>query len=332
MDGLHRSELQITKSFQQVPQLAPWMKGLSALGPGRLMTLLLAVLLFGVNPRLAARMTVLVLIGLWLRELIALALQSPRPYWRDSGLETFSAVNRHTYGLPSGHAMVGTAFWFYLAAEARRRWAWGTAAAMALAIGISRVYLGVHFVSDVVLGWILGLGYFAAYRKAEGPAIELLLRLTPGFWVACAAFAALAMVLLGLLVRTVFAGVDGPWGEFGVQSRSAGAIASLGGGLFGVGVAMGQLRGWAGAGGPWWLRILRIGLAGIGVRGVTEPLGAISLDAISALDRESIRIAGTFLVYAARAWFAWFVLPWLFIRLKLAEADPALRSGRPMSE
>jgi hypothetical protein len=42
------------------------------------------------------------------------------------------------------------------AAQIRRRWAWWGAAFLIFMIGISRMYLAVHFLHDVLLGWVIG--------------------------------------------------------------------------------------------------------------------------------------------------------------------------------
>ncbi|HOV43556.1 MAG TPA: phosphatase PAP2 family protein [Syntrophothermus lipocalidus] len=73
------------------------------------------------------------------------------------------------YSFPSGHAMMSTAFYGFLAYLVFRhssspvtRWAFSCLAALlVLAIGFSRVYLGVHYPSDVLAGFAAG-GFWLA--------------------------------------------------------------------------------------------------------------------------------------------------------------------------
>lgn len=82
---------------------------------------------------------------------------------------------------PSGHAMSSTvtygallvAFWPYLPAWSRR-WALAVTALVVAAVGLSRLFLGVHFVTDVVGGYLLGLAWlvgavaaFSAWRHDQ---------------------------------------------------------------------------------------------------------------------------------------------------------------------
>jgi membrane-associated phospholipid phosphatase len=70
---------------------------------------------------------------------------------------------------PSGHATAGIAgvgALVVLASERlpsrrARAWLWSLAGVVGLAIGLSRIALGVHFVTDVVAGWCLGLAWLA---------------------------------------------------------------------------------------------------------------------------------------------------------------------------
>jgi undecaprenyl-diphosphatase len=71
---------------------------------------------------------------------------------------------------PSGHATAGVASLGALAVLAAERlasrraraWLWAAVVVLGLAIGLSRIALNVHFVTDVLAGWCLGLAWLAA--------------------------------------------------------------------------------------------------------------------------------------------------------------------------
>jgi membrane-associated phospholipid phosphatase len=66
-----------------------------------------------------------------------------------------------SYAFPSGHAASATMVWLgaalLLAWGRARPWAIGGAALLAFLVGLTRPMLGVHWPSDVVAGWSLGL-------------------------------------------------------------------------------------------------------------------------------------------------------------------------------
>ncbi|WP_321342643.1 phosphatase PAP2 family protein [Breoghania sp.] len=75
----------------------------------------------------------------------------------------------HTASFPSGHATISTLTYLTLAAlvarvvtrKRVRAYLIGCAVALALIIGASRIYLGVHWPSDVLAGWALGTAWAA---------------------------------------------------------------------------------------------------------------------------------------------------------------------------
>jgi undecaprenyl-diphosphatase len=89
-----------------------------------------------------------------------------------------------SYSFPSGHSMVSACFFGVLAAvvtvrmksRAKRFAIWAAAALLALAIGVSRIYLGVHHPSDVLAGFAAAVIWVAAV----GAACRIWLRRTTG--------------------------------------------------------------------------------------------------------------------------------------------------------
>ncbi|MFO1037464.1 MAG: phosphatase PAP2 family protein [Geminicoccaceae bacterium] len=92
---------------------------------------------------------------------IKLMIERPRPDLVPHGVEVYTA------SFPSGHATGAAATWLTLGTltarfSPRRRLkvlAIGTGVTLALLIGLSRIYLGVHWPSDVLAGWTLGAAW-----------------------------------------------------------------------------------------------------------------------------------------------------------------------------
>jgi undecaprenyl-diphosphatase len=85
-------------------------------------------------------------------------------------------LHGQSYSFPSGHTMESTICYLLLAfliasypgTTARvRRWAWVLAIALICVVGFSRLYLGVHYPSDVVGGLLAGLGWLTICGAAR---------------------------------------------------------------------------------------------------------------------------------------------------------------------
>ena len=83
-------------------------------------------------------------------------------------------VTTQGMSFPSGHAANATLIYLTIAVLASdvessrpaRIYIWAMAIVLALLIGLSRLYLGVHWPSDVVAGWAFGASWALAWRLA----------------------------------------------------------------------------------------------------------------------------------------------------------------------
>jgi membrane-associated phospholipid phosphatase len=142
--------------------IAP-MKFFSSLGSAEFYLFLLPLLYWCVDTNLGLRIGVIALFSSGSNEILKLSFHGPRPYWLSTQVKAYAA--ERTFGIPSGHAQNGTSLWGMIAALIRRPWAWLLAIFLILMIGLSRLYLGVHFPLDLLLGWALGALTVWAFLK-----------------------------------------------------------------------------------------------------------------------------------------------------------------------
>ena len=123
------------------------MKFFTFLGSEECFLFILPALYWSINASLGARLGAILLFNAGLNEIFKLAFHGPRPYWVDGRVKALAVEG--SFGIPSGHAQLSVALWGTLAAQAKRPWAWVAAIAVMLMVGLSRIYLGVHFPHDV---------------------------------------------------------------------------------------------------------------------------------------------------------------------------------------
>ena len=102
-----------------------------------------------------------------LNQLLKNILQRPRP-------NEFRIIEETGYSFPSGHSMVSMAFYGYLIYLIYRyvknkyvKWTLIVLLSILICtIGISRIYLGVHYTSDVLGGFLISVSYLVIYISA----------------------------------------------------------------------------------------------------------------------------------------------------------------------
>ena len=102
-----------------------------------------------------------------LNQLLKNILQRPRP-------TEYRIIEETGYSFPSGHSMISIAFYGYLIyliyKYVKNKYVKWTSivllSTLICSIGISRIYLGVHYTSDVLGGFLISISYLVIYISA----------------------------------------------------------------------------------------------------------------------------------------------------------------------
>jgi hypothetical protein len=126
------------------------------------------------------------IISAWTNVFLKSLFAQVRPFVLDPSVGLIAASG---YTMPSAHAQLAVSFWipaaFWLSTVCPRwrRAIWTTALSIILLISFSRVYLGVHFPTDIFAGWITGglvlLLFFAAGKAFAQVRPHILARMQP---------------------------------------------------------------------------------------------------------------------------------------------------------
>lgn len=155
-----------TPHFTEAVSAVTWLGSMTVLLP--LGAILVWRLYTAGRPRAAALLAITTLGAQAFDQALKFGFQRPRPH------VFFGLAQPATYSFPSGHTVSSCCFYGVLAAilaagaSSRRRkiLIWTVAAAVTLAVGFSRVYLGVHYPTDVLGGYAVAVVWVAIVRVA----------------------------------------------------------------------------------------------------------------------------------------------------------------------
>ncbi len=172
------------QSFES-PFITWLMSTVSVLGYSMVYGILISIITFGINIRKGLAIFMILAIGGFMTDGLKRGLKFPRPsdidvrviepgqvpsgrlvdfggavnFWSLPSDEAFEAVKTQTdwsYGLPSGHVSAATAFLLGLFFFYRRRGLLIFSVCWIILMSLSRMYLGRHFIADVVGGMLVG--------------------------------------------------------------------------------------------------------------------------------------------------------------------------------
>ncbi|MFP3090401.1 phosphatase PAP2 family protein [Treponema sp. TIM-1] len=155
--------LELVRTIQTIenPALTALIKAITLLGSEVFYVPAVLLVYWCIDEKKGCRWTLLLLFSSWTNSALKVLLKQPRPYFLDPSVGIGAASG---YGLPSGHAQLSLVFWAAaLPGALGKRRAWLIAGSITLIIGFTRLYLGLHFPTDLLGGWLLALVILGAW-------------------------------------------------------------------------------------------------------------------------------------------------------------------------
>jgi len=313
--------------------LVPIMKGITVLGNEEFYLLILPVLYWCINQPIGLQVGIMLLVSSGINFHLKLAFHSPRPYWVSREVKNF--VSNTSFGFPSGHAQNAASIWGLIAVKVRQSWMKSLLFTLIILIGISRLVLGVHFVHDVIAGWMIGGVILALYVLLKKPVSKNFMNLSFRMKTAATFLLSLIMILIALFFASPLMNYNIPeaW-IINVGSSfhplNLEGIFTISGVFFGLlsGVYILHEEGGFSAAGALWKRILRypVGLIGVLVL-------YLGLDALFPQEASSLSMTLRFFRYLLIGIWISYGAPRVFFAVGLATqkqdaSDPEISSSR----
>lgn len=119
--------------------------------------------------KIGFRILFVLLLSAFLNDFVKSIFQMPRPFFFDSKVAILLTVDG--FGFPSGGAQNACLFGLLFSWHLRKYWAYLLSFLYIGLVSFSRVYLGLHFISDIagglVLGYLVFLIYICLFPKIE---------------------------------------------------------------------------------------------------------------------------------------------------------------------
>lgn len=180
-------ELRIIKWFQKIATDFTDILGeaFTILGEQVIIVGVIAFIYFVYNKKAGEYIAYSVFLSACINGAIKGIVRAERPFQVDATIEGKRAQTATGYSFPSGHAQNAASFYTSLGMHFKNKKLWIAIAIIIFLVAISRVYLGVHFPRDVIVGALLGISaaiisYYLFNSVYENPKRKLLLFVVTG--------------------------------------------------------------------------------------------------------------------------------------------------------
>ena len=305
--------------------LMPIMRLFTFLGNEEFYLLIAPALFWCIQPDLGLRVGIYLMVSASINSIVKIFLHTPRPYWYDARIRALTTES--SFGLPSGHAQNSVVVWGTIAQYIGRWWGWLLSIAIILMIGISRMFLGVHFPIDVLIGWAIGTVLLILMLRLEKPLLRWIEPFSLRIKILLIFTASIGIIIIGFIVQQSQSSWQLPveWLPLAINTSPASepinpfsleSLVSNAGALFGLAAGAYYLKSKGGfkVQAPLGKLALRYGLGVVGILIIW-----MGLKAIFPGGETSAGLIFRYIRYALVGLWMTVFAPLIFVKLHLAE-------------
>jgi len=190
--------------------LLPIMQFFSFLGTEQCFLLIIPLIYWTMDVSLGIRLALMLLLSGGINTIIKFAFHLPRPYWINPDVKALAGET--SFGFPSGHSQISLSVFGLLGISKKNKPLISILSILIIFIGISRAYLGVHFLTDVLGGWLIGFGVLLLFIKFEKYVASWFFKHSFSFQLLFSFFSSLLLLLVTFGIQSILQGWETPIG------------------------------------------------------------------------------------------------------------------------
>jgi len=138
---------------------------ITMLGEEPIIIAILGFVFWSVNKIIGKRLAITVFISVGLNSILKIIFGRLRPFQVNQDIINLRPETSYSYAMPSGHTQSAATIYFGLAYFFKKKSLWIIATILTVLVALSRMYLGVHYLTDVLVGGLLALGVIFLLNK-----------------------------------------------------------------------------------------------------------------------------------------------------------------------
>jgi len=157
-------ELEILRFLElgRTPVFNFLLKNLTIFGESTVLFVLITLFYFVINKEFGRKLTYIAAFSNVINGVVKNFVQRPRPFneeaWGDKAVSCVYPDTATGYSFPSGHTQACSNYSVAIAHNYKKKWMIIVAPILIVIVAFSRLYLGAHYPTDVLVGAILGIG------------------------------------------------------------------------------------------------------------------------------------------------------------------------------